>query len=76
MVSQRLFQDAWEAVFVGKDCIFSFGVFLIETLASTSQYLQEEGLLTVLPAHITSVLCSTLNVPGIREMSRNLEDKP
>lgn len=56
--------------------IVHLGVFLIETLASTSQYLQEEGLQTVLPAHITSVLCSSLNVSGIRKMSRNLEDKP
>lgn len=64
-------------------CLFFFlllkrivylGLFLIGTLASTSQYLQEEGLQTVL--HITRVLCSTLNVSGIREMSRNLEDKP
>lgn len=54
--------------------IVYLGLFLIEALASTSQYLQEEGLQTVL--HITRVLCSTLNVSGIREMSRNLEDKP
>lgn len=74
MISQRLFQGAWEVVFFLLKRIVYLGLFLIETLASTSQYLQEEGLQTVL--HITRVLCSILNVSGIREMSRNLEDKP